>query len=282
MTTFTSSLRRVFFVPAVAGALLVGACSSQSQNGTSSVASPANAGAVNETREHNPLLASAWKLSDLSADQEVKLQAIEEKLRQAGAPRRAAQKDLAELFAKSLEAGKLDETAVNAQIDRIAQLADAEKDATAAALDHVHALLSPAQRSEVIELTKTAWKNHEGKEGKHHEGGPGMHMMKKMAEDLNLTDAQKQAFHDKLESMPKPDKSQFEGMKSKMKTVADAFVSDSFDAKALGVGDKGAARAKGFATRMEKMIEASIEILDPGQRATLAQKIREHAAKMEG
>lgn len=274
-----SSLRRFVLVPAVAGSLALVACSSASQNTNAPTnASTANA-AVNETRAHAPLLAGAWKLSDLSADQTVKLQAIEDRLRAAGAPRRAAQKDLAELFAKSLEAAKLDDVAVDAQIDRIAQLADAEKNATADALNDVHAMLTPAQRLEVVDLTKQAWKNHEGK--MHEGGGFGMHM-KQLAEDLKLTDAQKQAFHDKFDSMPKPDKSQFEGMKGKMKKVADAFVSDSFDAKALGVGDKGATMAKNFATRMSNMVAASIEILDANQRAMLAAKIRERAAKMDG
>jgi Spy/CpxP family protein refolding chaperone len=282
--SFSSTVRSFVSLTALSGALALAACSSQSPNANapaSAVADPQGATAAGETREHNPLLAGAWKLPDLTADQEVKLKSIEDDLHAASAPRRAAQKELAEIFATGLEKGALDEAAANAKIDQIAQLADAEKAKTGDSLDALHAMLTPAQRAEVVELTKAAWKEH--KEGfKHHEGGGfGMHM-KQLAEDLKLTDDQKQAFKDEFEKMPHPDKSQFEGMKAKMKAVGDAFASDTFDAKALGVGDKGATMAKNFATRMERMVEASIKILDANQRTLLAAKIRERAAKMAG
>jgi Spy/CpxP family protein refolding chaperone len=151
-------------------------------------------------------------------------------------------------------------------------------------MNALHAMLTPAQRIEVVDLTKTAWKERKEKGFMHHEGGGGgfgMHM-KQLAEDLNLTDAQKQAFHDEFASMPHPDKSQFEGMKEKMKAVGEAFATDSFDAKALGVGEKIPTMAKNFGTRMEHMVEAAIKILDANQRVMLAAKIRDHAAKMGG
>jgi Spy/CpxP family protein refolding chaperone len=281
-----STVRSFVLVPAIAAACALAACSSQSPNANapaSAVADPQGTTAANEneTREHNPLLAGAWKLPDLTGDQEVKLKAIEDDLHAASAPRRAAQKELAEIFATGLEKGALDEAAANAKIDQIAQLADAEKAKTGDAMNALHALLTPAQRAEVIDLTKAAWKEHK-EHGFHHEGGGfGMHM-KQLAEDLKLTDDQKQAFKDEFAKMPHPDKSQFEGMKAKMKAVGDAFVTDTFDAKALGVGDKAVGMAKNFGTRMEQMVLASIKILDADQRAMLATKIREKAAKMGG
>ncbi len=292
------TLRRIALVPGLAALLAVAACSAPAP-GTANAPNVPTAGGTTAQAEkaHEPLLAGAFQLADLSTAQSTKLQELETKLVTAGAPRRVAQRELAELFAVGLEKGALDETAANAKIEQIGTLAVAEKDASADTLNALHALLTPAQRASALELTKAAWKGkgekgeksengekgEKGEKGFKHDGkggGFGMHL-KQLAEELQLTDAQKDAFKAEMESMPHPDKKEWGGMKEKMKAIGEAFVSDTFDAKALGVGDGAVKMAQKMGPRMEKMIVASIKILTPDQRTKLAAKIREHVAKMD-
>ena len=64
--SFTSTIRKLVFVPALA----LAACSSQSPNANApgSATNPQAATASEETREHNPLLAGAWKLGEKTDD----------------------------------------------------------------------------------------------------------------------------------------------------------------------------------------------------------------------
>ena len=303
----TTMIRTRILFPLVAGALSIAACSSQSPQANApatNAAAQANTNAKAEHEDHHgvPFFGAALALDDLTPQQRTKLESIRTGVESQGASRKAAMKQLGDLFAKALDDGKLDEAAASAQIDALAQAVDAEKPSLAKALDDLHAILTPTQRAEVVARMHAHHGKHEGKgdakgDGKdeqgekdEHEakgGGEGMHdgmhlRMKQLADDLALTPEQRAAYKDKLSNGPRPLEAEHDAIRAQMKAVADAFVSDGFDAKALDVGKYAAPMAKAFATRIERFVAVSIEILDPGQRAKLAAKVRERTAKMAG
>ena len=296
----TSMSRTRILFPIVAGALSLAACSGQAPQANTPVTGAAvSAEGDREAPHGDPFLRAAFSLVDLTSQQRTKVESIRAELESQGMSRKAAMKQLGGLFAKALDDGKLDESAASAQIDALGQAIDAERPSIVQALNELHATLTPTQRAEVVAQIRAHHGKHDGKYDGKYDGKPegqgaehekeakgmheGMHMhMKQLADDLALTPEQRLAYKDKLSSGPRPLEKEHEAMRAQSKAVADAFASDAFDAKALDVGKYAAPMARAFAARIERFVAASIEILDVGQRAKLAAKVRERTTKLTG
>jgi Spy/CpxP family protein refolding chaperone len=232
---------------------------------------------------HLPFLHAVLKLDDLSADQRAKVMAIADDYKAATAAKRQAFGELGELFAKSLDAGKLDDAAIDAKLVELDTLDASDKAALATALNAMHGVLTGPQRSTLVDSIAQHKGGGDWKEHKHDHGGgfgfgkgfggPMRHMLK----DLDLTDAQKDAFHAKMEAQPKP-AWDHGAMVAKMTMIGDAFRTETFDAKQLDLSSFGP--PSGMHARMKTFAQAAIDILDPSQRAQLAQKIRDFSDKM--
>ncbi len=108
----------------------------------------------------------------------------------------------------------------------------------------------------------------------------GRDHLAKVADELELTDDQRTAIRDRFEALRESEQAAHEPHWATMrdhfehmKAVADAFVSDSFDAHALGLGDR-TPMVRDLATKYLSRVEAALPVLTPEQRIQLAQMIR--------
>jgi Spy/CpxP family protein refolding chaperone len=221
-------------------------------------------------------------------------------------------KDLADGAA----AGKLDKAKIAADQKKLTQsiestAAKAQEDA-----NKLHKTLDADQRKKLVELVrakgkemdehmKAEWAEHEkgghgpmGKpgEGEHahgdHEKGEHGHMgphpmmgdhgrLDKLAEEIGLTAEQKEKLQGKLEAGMKGEmgkmKDHHAGMQKHMKSVADAFESEKFDAKKAGIGEHADDMVKMMTDMQIRFIEAVLSVITPEQRAKFAEHLRQHA-----
>lgn len=274
-------------LPLVLGtALTLGACGAKG-------GAPGQSGDPNATTqgEHGapgarlPFLDAVLRLDDLTVDQRAKITSIADDYRTATAPRRAAGAALAGLFATALETGKADDAAIDAKLAELDATGPADKAALATALDSMHATLTSSQRATLIEsiANRPHGKGLFGGGGKHEHDGNGkggMHgPLRHLLGDLDLTDAQRQAFEDKLAGEAKPLWDHAANMAT-LKGIGDDFQKEQFDAKAHDLALLGGPGPSKLASKMRKVVAVSIEMLDQAQRTKLAAKLRDFAAKM--
>ena len=203
-------------------------------------------------------------------------------------------------LAAAVRAGKVDANsmpmAMPNQADMAARMA-AHKAATASALATLHATLTAEQRTALVASISKREADHAGKHagkvaaanggnakmahaGRSHGGSMGP--MGGMLKDLDLTQAQKDAIHAKLEAQ-KPAaptdaeraarKAQHETFRAEKQAKLQSFAGDSFDATAFLAAPAGAQAHAPRADRFAKTLEVLAAVLDATQREKLATKI---------
>ncbi len=217
-----------------------------------------------------------------------------EKLATAAEARHVAmhdgRKDLALALADQIEKGAIDRAALQPKIDRVIGDLEKARPEDKQALARVHALLDADQRNAFVDALESKFKRgHHGK-GKHgpganetHEEHPafrGPHGMKQLAEDLKLTDDQKDKIKDVVKSSMHaengPSWKQMHERMGESKQALESFRTDRFDADKLAPPiDKARAGSGHFLGIAEKVVP----ILTPEQRKIAADKIREIANK---
>jgi Spy/CpxP family protein refolding chaperone len=196
------------------------------------------------------------------------------------APVRDAEKTFIQALADGVAAGNVDPAKVDAAIAPLAAASAGALDAITDALNQLHALLSPEERSALVDKVQSHWAvwrevNSDAAPGGREPGG----RLARLTEDLALSPDQV----DKISaaaraanggSTPTFDPKEMEGH---LQTFAKAFASDSFDAKSIIAARDANGRVVGQgATRMARFIEAATPILTPDQRAKLAGNLRDH------
>ena len=239
----------------------------------------------------------------LKNEQRTELEKIATEADQRHASMAEGRKELANAIADQIEKGTLDKAALQPKIDRV--VADMEKvrPADQAAIARVHALLDADQRNTFVDALEK--KLHEARE--HHKGGHGGfgHMMK-LADELKLTEAQRDQIKTVLMEARKEHKEDGgdhaggehrrgphhrdgakahhfggRGEHGKGPHGLEAFRSDKFDATAAGPhGDVKEHAARGT-TRMLGLAEKILPILTPEQRKIAADKLRAMSANGE-
>jgi Spy/CpxP family protein refolding chaperone len=121
--------------------------------------------------------------------------------------------------------------------------------------------------------------------GMEHGGmGPGMGMhggpVEMLAQDLALTDDQKEKLRTKFEALRKTHegemKAKMEEGKKHLQAVFDAFAGDKFDAKKAGVATQGPELVKAMAKHRVEFAQTVLAVLTPEQRPKFAEHIRAH------
>lgn len=237
---------------------------------------------------------------ELRADQQKTVDALMADLEQKAEPIRKAKADGAKELAKQVRAGKVDRAALEAQRDAIAKAAEAMVPAIQDAANKLHATLDADQREALIEKVREHRGHHGG--GKHHgpgeARGPGEHrvgpggrmaQMKEMAERLGITEAQRDQIRDAMKASFEQHKGEkgdmhakFEEGREKMKAFAEAFVSDSFNAKEFDFKGPLSGMMHHGGGRMLHFVETAMPILNAEQRVKLADEIEARAADWEG
>lgn len=235
---------------------------------------------------HQQKLFKLMKKLDLRADQRVAVESLAKDMKAKAAPLRVLHAKAMKQVAEGVRAGKIDQAQVKALIQQAKTQAQALKPDFLTSLNKLHAILDPAQRTQLVQLIKEKkQKRFKGMHGKHRG------KMRKMAKELNLTEDQKAqiktALRAKFRGMHKERgkmSGEWQQRKADMQAAAAAFTSDSFDARSLALFQKKGPGAKAghMGMKMVTMSETILPILTPDQRELLATKIEKRAARKGG
>jgi Spy/CpxP family protein refolding chaperone len=270
----------------------VAGCSGESASGSGAdTANQANTVAQNDTTNTNPapqqggpmmmhhgpsgpdmlIHAALREPINLTADQRTTIEGLAKSLR---GDRPAWDATKAKELATQVRAGNVTSSPFGATPD--ATKMAAHKAASATALTTLHDTLSATQRTALVDSIES----HQAKGRPDHlsrpdfaNGAPhgGDHMMAPFGGDLNLTDAQKQQLHAKMEAnRPAKPNIDFAAMKAAMTAKLETFKADSFDANAFLTPPAGVTPPSAPTTNP---LQDLVSILTPAQREQLAQKI---------
>jgi len=227
------------------------------------------------------LLAASLAEVNLRPDQKSTIEGLRADLKARSQPVRDARKDIAMTLANGVAAGAIDRPKADAQIARLVQVVQASTSAVQDSVNKLHGALDPSQRKQLVETMRAKGQSWAGqaREQAQEGHGPMRERMKKFADELGLTREQRLAVRDKLREM-RPDASireRGDKMRSHMKVIGDAFESEQFDARALGVGENAVEVTQLGARRIVAIVDAVQSVLTAEQRTKLAAMIRARA-----
>jgi Spy/CpxP family protein refolding chaperone len=223
----------------------------------------------------------------VTPEQKAAVDKIKEDLHAKMGPAHEVEKALLNTLADGVAAGNIDAAKVDASIAQIAAVAGQVHAATADAVNQLHAVLRPEQRSALVDKVEAQWmlwKNANGDEATEHEheaGGRIAHIQKELGLSQDQVDKIKAGFTAQMASV----KTKFDPAEAEahMKAFGAAFVGDQFDARTLTSADAtNAHMATWGATRMARFYETVTPTLTPEQRTKLAEMIRQHATHQHG
>jgi hypothetical protein len=223
----------------------------------------------------------AMSLDTLGGDdaKRVQIEKLQGELYSCMAPVGAHQQKLLTLLADGVAAGAIDKAKVNATIAQSGSAPSVEQ-CSISALNQLHKLLTPAERASLVDKVHAhaeVWQevNHD-MEG-HAEGQHGQ--IDRLTRDLSLTPEQVEKMSAALHTALAGHAGKFDPKHSEAhrQAFAQAFASETFDAKTVMVNPKSNLAAHG-STRMALFYETITPLLTPAQRATLAGHLREHAS----
>jgi Spy/CpxP family protein refolding chaperone len=271
------------FVVALASAAPLAAC-----GGTVSSEQAASAGSALTTRapvavnSHGAVRLLGDALGDvpLSPAQRSEIEQLAAEADARHADERAARSDLLNLLAAQVQSGALDRAALQPKIAAIAAALQKAQPADRAAIERLHAILTPDQRVAFVDALKSRFHERMGKMR-------DAHPLKKMADDLQLTDDQRAqlraAFRARFQGGEHGEQAANDGgggwhhgMRRGAKVLSafeqEHFVLDEV-APPIDVQDAVTQKSGHFLTAAE----VALPILTPAQRVVAAQKLRDRA-----
>jgi len=273
---------RIASVSLVALALSAAAC-----GGTTSIdqAPPATAQSAMTTAPigvatHGPvkLVGDALGEVPLRADQRAELEKLATDAEARHQSTMQTRKDLTEAVALQVEAGKIDRAALQPKIDAAAAAWQSVQDADRASLERVHAILDASQREKFVAALQGRMQAAKGEMRDH-----GRDHMKQWADDLKLTDAQrdqlKEAFREKMKAHAAGGhdfRGEFKAHHAQAEKVMDAFKGDRFVLDEVAPKKDPKVMAAKMSDGILGMVETALPILTPEQRTIAAGKIRTH------
>jgi Spy/CpxP family protein refolding chaperone len=226
-------------------------------------AQPADAGhAHGGHHRHGPrLLGAALKLDSLTPAQRSQIEQLVAQRKAAEVPVRQADAQVLTVLAQQVEQAKVDDAALAPSLAAKHGAAVAARRVDQTALAQLHAVLTPAQRTQLVDgIEARAAQARGAAGGQGHRGGG----------KLGLTDAQRAQVHANLQA--EGGAAGHHGQGAQRKAALDSFRGDSFDAGALAQAGRGEDREL-------RVTRAMIPVLTPNQRATLAAQLRHRAAR---
>jgi Spy/CpxP family protein refolding chaperone len=220
-------------------------------------------------------------------EQHDKIEKVRADLRAKTAPVHEANKNLLLVLANVLADG-IATPEENAQVDSaVAQLAAAASAAHAAsadAMNQLHDILDPAQRTTLVEKVQAhwqVWRQANADEDKDNNGLPDaeerrlVHMTKLLTLSGDQVEKIKTGLKSAMANLPgKLDPAEVD---AHVKAFGDAFVKDTFDVKSLHTGEAVSSHlASSGAGRMARFYTVVAPILTADQRTKLADHFRKH------
>jgi Spy/CpxP family protein refolding chaperone len=229
------------------------------------------------------LIAMSLHDLDLSDDQKAAVEKIRSDLVTKLAPVRTAGADFANVLADGVAAGAVDRAKADKAIDKLVKAAAGVHDASADAINQLHAVLNTQQRATLVDKLSVHWENWKEAQGQDEQDQPkdkpknrNGHMLA-LVRDLGLSNDQAQQIKTKFQALMKanPQDHAHKEVQDHLKAFGTAFKADSFDAKKLPTATAANTHmAKWGATRMARFLEAAAPVLTVDQRAKLSQQIR--------
>jgi Spy/CpxP family protein refolding chaperone len=283
VTHVTGALAALFF----GAAALVGCAASTASHESTTVPvadvsaeeEEATAGLVDHHRHHHHggvtlLVAMSLDTLGISPDQQAAVEKIRRDLHARMDPARAAEQNLLNTLADGLAGGAIDLAKVDAAIGQLSNAAAGIYEASADALNQLHAVLTPPQRIALVDKLEahwSVWQKANGEEGD---------QLAELASELDLAPGQVDRIRASLpmgmKVVPRFDAAE---VSAYIQAFGDAFKAPTFDARTLASGGAAAAHMVGWGgAHMAHLVESVSPVLTPDQRAKFAQRLREHAS----
>jgi Spy/CpxP family protein refolding chaperone len=237
---------------------------------------------------HGPVKVVGDALGDvpLRPDQRAQIEQLATDTEARHAESLAARKDLTLAIADQVQSGHIDRAALAPKIDALAAALQKAQPSDRASVDKLHEILTPDQRVEFVDAL-------EAHIGEHRSEAKGKHPLKQWAEDLKLSDDQKnqiraalrsrmQGVHDGPGAQPHEhgehggEHPWAEGRERGAKLLA-AFKQDHFVLDEVAPAKDVSKRVAKMSDRILSMAETVVPLLTPEQRSIAAQKLRERA-----
>ncbi|HSY24601.1 MAG TPA: Spy/CpxP family protein refolding chaperone [Polyangiaceae bacterium] len=291
----TSIARKIGLVATVlCGLAAAGACGGSSANrppaASTRATNPAEDDVAEGLMEHHRnhhhggvtlFIAMSLDTLGVSPEQEAAVERIRKDLHAKMEPARAAEQSMTAALADGLSAGTIDAVKVDAALAQVRAAAATAHEASVAALNELHSVLTPEQRGALVDKVEAHWAvwqraNAEETASDRPEGGH----LATLAKDLALTDAQVAQIRSNLaEGMKAVPRLDPEEIATHLHAFGEAFRSNTFDAKSLTSASGADAHivARGTA-QMAHFVETVSPVLTPEQRNDCAQRLREHSS----
>jgi Spy/CpxP family protein refolding chaperone len=212
------------------------------------------------------LVGAALKLDSLTPEQRSSIEQLVQARRDAGAAVRHADARVLDELAQQVEQAKIDTGALEPGLSAERSAAVTESAVEKDTLTRLHAVLTPAQRAQVVDALEAQGSRKAahggGHRGEHPEGGG----------KLGLTPEQKTQIRANLRAeAPAPgERTKTPHNPGQWRTAIESFRGDAFDAASL-------VHVEARGEHAEKLATAMVPVLSPGQRATFAGELRARA-----
>ena len=271
-------IRSSVFTLAIVGALSLGM-------GGLALAQQAHASDAGHVHGHKAgLLGEALKLDSLTVDQRAAISDLVNQRHAASAPVRQADAQFLTALAQEVEQATIDRTSLSATLSAEDSAAVAQSAAEKDAINRLHALLTPAQRNQLVDLVEAGHPRgaHQGtsEHGAEHHGrgwgggggGTGAGSLGLTAEQRSQIAANLRAEWQANTAGAGRDAGRGAGPGAGHRQALEAFRGDSFDASSL-------VHVERRGERTERLAEAMVPVLTPAQRGVFAQHLRDRAAR---
>jgi Spy/CpxP family protein refolding chaperone len=276
-----------------AAGVVLGACASASTASapavapTSTAADDQAAADVTEHHRHHHhggvtmFIAMSLDTLGTSPDEHAIIEKIQADLFAKMEPARAAEQKVMGTLADGIEAGTIDAAQVDVALAQVASVAGSLHDATADALNQLHAVLTPEQREALVDKVEahwTIWQNANSEPVGPSRAG----YLDALASELSLTADQVDKIRARWSAAAK-DALDSQKIETHLKVFGQAFRNDSFDARSLTTASAAnTLLASWGSARMAHFFESVNPVLTPEQRSALAQSLRQHMSHQEG
>jgi Spy/CpxP family protein refolding chaperone len=216
---------------------------------------------------------------DLRDDQRAAVSEIEQNLAADMAPHGETLRQVAQLLADSIERGQIEPADAAAQQAALAASVLDAKASFTGAMNDVHDVLDADQRAALVAQLQEQRERYQARGAEaEHPHGP----IAKLALELGLGEEQKAALRDEVRKHVEaifPDRKAHRlESEARMQAMADAFVTDSFDAADFDLGGGAEQALQSFSTIAAHAVDVSGRVLSAPQRQALAALIRARAA----
>ena len=217
----------------------------------------------------------------VSPEQRVALANIRGALHARMEAARLAEQRLITVLADGLVAGNVDQSKVDAAMLQVSSAAETVHEATADAMNELHAVLTPLQRGALADKMEAHWHLwQQANLDDNRSTNQDMSSLAMITEELSLTNDEADKIRAGLgERMTRVTPLAASVVDTRLRAFGDAFRGDAFDAKNIpsSIASNEQLAAWG-AAHMTNLVEAAVLVLTVEQRTKLATHLREHAA----